>query len=139
MATDARALYASHPGTLTISRPKALGFAWIVYGLFRLAATLWLIAFTTTATVMFGAMLTRVPNPFALMTDFHILYTAVIVWSAVSGVLGVIAGIALLAAQSSARILAIGAALVALPELPFGIMLGVYTMTHTAPTRDVTH
>jgi hypothetical protein len=139
MASDARALYASHPGSLTISRSKALGFAWIVYGVIRFVVTLWLIAFTTNATLMFGSLLTRVPNPFALMTDFHILYTAIIVWSAVSGVLGVIAGIALLANQRSARLLAIAAALMSLPELPFGIMLGVYTMVHIAPLRDGTH
>jgi hypothetical protein len=29
-----------------------------------------LIFFSGVATVMFGALLTRVPNPFALMTDF---------------------------------------------------------------------
>jgi hypothetical protein len=139
MASDARILYASHPGSLTISRPKALGVAWIVYGVFRLAVTLWLIAFTTNATLMFGAVLTRVPNPFALMSDFHILYTAIIAWSAVSAVLAVVAAIALLSNQRSARILAIAAALVSLPELPFGIMLGVYTMVHTVPTRDVAH
>jgi hypothetical protein len=138
MASDARALYTSHPGSLTISRPRALGFAWIVYGILRFAVTLWLIAFTTTATLMFGALLTRVPNPFALMSDFHILYTAIVVWSAVSCVLGLVAGIALLLNQRSARILAIAAALVSLAELPFGIMLGVYTMAHTAPARDAT-
>jgi hypothetical protein len=138
MASDARALYASHPGSLTISRPRALGFAWIVYGILRFAVTLWLIAFTATATLMFGALLTRVPNPFALMSDFHILYTAIVVWSGASCVLGLIAGITLLLNQRSARILAIAAALISLAELPFGIMLGVYTMVHTAPARDAT-
>jgi hypothetical protein len=139
MASDARTLYAAHPGSLTISRPKALGLAWVVYGVLRFAVSLWLIIFTTNATLMFGALLTRVPSPFALMTDFHILYSAIIVWSAASAVLGVIAGIALLANQRSARILAIAAALIALPELPFGIMLGVYTMVHITPLREATH
>lgn len=139
MASDARALYASHPGSMTISRPTTLGLAWIVYGALRFAVTLWLIAFATNATVMFGALLARVPNPFALMTDFHILYTAAIVWSAASAALGVVAGLALLVGQRSARILAIAAALLALPELPFGIMLGVYTMVHIAPAHDVAH
>jgi hypothetical protein len=139
MASEARALYASHPGSMSISRPTVLGLAWIVYGALRFVVTLWLIAFATNATLMFGALLTRVPNPFALISDFHILYTAVIVWSAASAALGVVAGVALLVSQRSARILAIAASLLALPELPFGIMLGVYTMVHIAPARDAAH
>ncbi|HUE43105.1 MAG TPA: hypothetical protein VMP12_06050 [Candidatus Sulfotelmatobacter sp.] len=135
MASDARAFYSAHPGTLSASGTKTLGLAWIVYGVFRLGVTVWLIAFTTTATLMFGALLTRVPDPFTIMTGFHILYSAVIVWSGISAVLGVVAGLTLLASQRGSRILVIAAALLALPELPFGIMLGVYTMTHIAP-RD---
>jgi hypothetical protein len=135
MASDARAIYASHPGTITASGTKTLGFAWIVYGVLRLAVTVWLILFTTTATLMFGSLLTRVPDPFTLMTAFHIGYSVVIVWSGISAVLGIVAGLSMLASQKSARILVTAAALLALPELPFGIMLGVYTMTHTAP-RD---
>jgi hypothetical protein len=106
-----------------------------VYGVVRLVVTVWLIAFTTNATLMFGALLTRVPDPFSLMTWFHILYSAVIVWSGISAVLGIVAGLALLATQRAPRVLIVAAALLALPELPFGIMLGVYTMTHIAP-RD---
>jgi hypothetical protein len=135
MASDARALYSAHPGTLTAGGTKTLGLAWIVYGVVRLVVTVWLIAFTTNATLMFGALLTRVPDPFSLMTWFHILYSAVIVWSGISAVLGIVAGLALLATQRTPRVLIVAAALLALPELPFGIMLGVYTMTHIAP-RD---
>ena len=133
MASDARAFYSAHPGT--ISDAKTLGLVWIAYGLVRLALTVWLIAFTTTATLMFGALLTRVPDPFTIMNVFHILYSVVIVWSGISAVLGIIAGMAVLASQRASRILVVAAALLALPELPFGIMLGVYTLTHVAP-RD---
>jgi hypothetical protein len=135
MASDARAFYSAHPGALTASGTKTLGLAWIVYGVFRLAVTVWLISFTTTATLMFGALLTRVPDPFTIMTVFHIVYSAVIVWSGISAVLGIVAGLTLVASQRGSRILVIAAALLALPELPFGIMLGVYTMTHIA-SRD---
>lgn len=135
MASEARALYSAHPGALTASDTKILGLAWIVYGVFRLAVTAWLIAFTTTATLMFGALLTRVPDPFTIMTVFHILYSAVIVWSGISAVLGIVAGLTMLASGRGSRVLLVAAALLALPELPFGIMLGVYTMTHFA-SRD---
>jgi hypothetical protein len=135
MASDARAIYSTHPRTTTASGAKTLGLAWIVYGVFRLAVTVWLIMFTTTATLMFGALLTRVPDPYSLMTEFHIAYSVVIVWSGISAVLGIVAGLSLLASQKAARPLVTAAALLALPELPFGIMLGVYTMTHITP-RD---
>ncbi len=135
MASDARAFYSAHPGSVTASGTKTLGLAWIVYGVYRLAVTLWLILFTTTATLMFGSLLTRVPDPFSLMTEFHILYSVAIVWSGISAVLGIVAGLAILASQSAPRILIVAAALLALPELPFGVMIGVYTMTHITP-RD---
>ena len=135
MASDARALYPAHSGTVTASGTKVLGLAWIVYGVFRLAVTLWLILFTTTTTLMFGALLPRVPDPYTLMTVFHIVYSVVIVWSGISAILGVVAGLAMVASQRPARILVVAASLLALPELPFGIMLGVYTMTQVAP-RD---
>jgi hypothetical protein len=135
MASDARALYSAHPGALTASGTKTLGLAWIVYGVFRLAVTIWLVTFTTTATLMFGALLTRVPDPFTLMTVFHILYSAVIVWSGISAVLGIVAGLTMLASQRVSRVLVVAAALLALPELPFGIMLGVHTMTYMS-SRD---
>jgi hypothetical protein len=134
MASDARALYPAHSHALTTGGTKTLGLAWIAYGVCRLAVTVWLIAFTTTATLMFGALLTRVPDPYSLMTAFHILYSVAIVWSGISALLGIVAGLAMMVSQQ-AGILVVAAALLALPELPFGVMLGVYTLTHIAP-RD---
>ena len=135
MASDARAFYSAHPGTLTAGGTKTLGLAWIVYGIYRLAVTVWLVAFTTTGTLMFGSLLTRVPDPYSLMTAFHIVYSVAIVWSGISAVLGIVAGLAMLMRQNAPPILVVAAALLALPELPFGVMIGVYTMTRTA-SRD---
>ena len=135
MASDARSLYSAHPGTLTAGGTRTLGLVWIAYGLYRVAVTVWLIAFTTTGTLMFGALLTRVPDPYSLMTGFHILYSVVIVWSGISALLGIVAGLALMASPNAARLLVVAAALLAMPELPFGVMLGVYTMAHVTP-RD---
>jgi hypothetical protein len=39
---------------------KTLAVCWIAYGIFRLAAAIWLVSFTPIATVMFGALLVRV-------------------------------------------------------------------------------
>jgi hypothetical protein len=105
-----------------------LGVLWIVYGIIRLGMAVWLAAFTPTATVMFGALLTRVPDPFSLMSAFHFLYLVVVVWSALCGVFGILAGLALLAGQRSASALALVAAFLSLSELPLGTTLGIYTL-----------
>jgi hypothetical protein len=103
---------------------------------------LWLMAFSATATVMFGALLTRVPNPFTLMADFHLIYLAITMLSAVVGVLGILAGLALLASQGFARPLALIAAFLSLSEIPLGLTLGTYTLVVLLPAnptrREVT-
>src|SRR3984893_5718939 len=95
-----------------------LGVLWIVYGIIRLGMAVWLAAFTPTATVMFGALLTRVPDPFSLMSAFHVIYLMIVIWSAVCGAFGVLAGLALLGGQRSARALAVIAAFLSLSEIP---------------------
>ena len=63
MASDVLALFTRLiPAQRQGKRPENSRFRVDRVRLFRLAATLWLIAFTTTATVMFGALLTRVPE-----------------------------------------------------------------------------
>jgi hypothetical protein len=119
--------------SLVGTQPRVLGVCWIAYGVLRLAMTVWLMASTTTATLMFGALLTRVPDPFTLMSVFHFVYLGVTMWSAVAGVAGVLAGVTLLTGQRSGRVIAIVAALVSVSELPIGIALGVYTLVVLLP------
>jgi hypothetical protein len=107
---------------------STLGALWIVYAILRLVAVILLVLYTGTATVMFGALLTRVPDPYTLMTTFHILYIAAIIVTALSGVLGLFAGLALLAGWSSARSLSLVAAFLSLSDLPLGTTLGIYTL-----------
>ncbi len=123
----------SRSQSLATTQPRVLGICWIVYGILRLAMTVWLVSFTTTATLMFGALLTRVPDPYSLMSLFHFLYLGVIIWSGACGILSILAGATILASQRSARTLAIVAALLSLSELPFGIALGVYTLILLVP------
>jgi hypothetical protein len=105
-----------------------LGVCWLIYGALRLIMGILLIPFSPTATVMFGALLTRVPNPYALMADFHFLYVCVIVLSILCGVLGILAGVALLASQRSARMFTIVAAFLSISDIPLGLTLGIYTL-----------
>jgi hypothetical protein len=116
-------------------RLQTLGTCWIVYGIIRLIMAVCLFIYGGTATLMFGALLNRVPNPFALMSDFHFLYMVIIALSAVCGVVGFLAGVALLTGQRSARTLALIAGFLSLSEIPLGITLGIYTLVELLPIR----
>jgi hypothetical protein len=107
----------------------------LIYGIFRIIAAIWMLSFTPTATVMFGALLNRVPNPYPLMSTFHLIYAGWIVLSAAGGILGVLAGITLLGGAAASRFLAVVAALLAVPFIPGGTMLGTYTLVVFVP-RD---
>lgn len=126
----------SHPATISGS-PRGLALCWIVYGLARILLAVWLLSFEVTATLMFGSTLSRVPNPYSLMDAFHLFYAALILWSVVCGVLGILAGLALLTNWASARMLALLAAFLSLPETPLGLILGVYTVAKLLPRAVV--
>jgi hypothetical protein len=107
---------------------RILGICWVLYGILRLVTAVWLALFSNTATLMFGALLGRVPDPFSLMNIFHFLYGLLVAISAVCGILGVCAGLALLAGSRSARTLAITAAFLSLSSIPLGTTLGIYSL-----------
>ena len=107
---------------------RVLGICWVLYGIIRIVAAVWLALFSNTATLMFGALLNRVPDPFSMMSIFHFIYGLLVAISAVCGILGVLAGLALLAGTRSARTLAIIAAFLSLSSIPLGTTLGIYTL-----------
>jgi hypothetical protein len=115
----------------TAQNPRAnsttLGALWIVYAILRLIAVILLVLYAGTATVMFGALLTRVVDYASLMAISRILYIAAIVVTALSGLFGLFAGLALLAGKS-ARTLSLVAAFLSLHDLPLGTTLGIYTL-----------
>jgi len=108
--------------------PRILGVCWLIYGILRLGTAIWLASFSSTATLMFGALLNRVPDPFTLMNYFHFVYGLVVAVSAVCGILGFLAGVALLSGAQAGRTLAIVAALLSLSSIPLGTTLGIYTL-----------
>jgi len=115
---------------------QILGACWLLYGIIRFIMGVCLVLFSGTATVMFGALLDRVPNPFALMSDFHIVYACIVVLAFLCGVFGVLAGLAFLANQRPARKLALIAAFLSVSEIPFGTTLGIYTLVVLLPISD---
>jgi hypothetical protein len=122
----------SASSSIATLRPS-LGLCWIIYGILRLAAGIWLILFTPTATVMFGALLNRVANPFPLMATFHFFYACAIGLSAIAGVFGLIAGLMLVGGNKSGRLLAIIASVLSVSNLPVGTTLGIYTLVVFLP------
>jgi hypothetical protein len=107
---------------------RNLGICWVLYGILRLATAVWLAMFSNTATLMFGALLNRVADPFTLMNAFHIFYAVLVGVSAVCGILGVLAGLALLSGARSGPTLAIVASFLSLSSIPLGTTLGIYTL-----------
>jgi hypothetical protein len=121
-------LTTSAPAQTPRANSTTLGALWIVYGILRLIAAIILVLYTGTATVMFGALLTRVPDPATLMTTFHIVYIAAILVTALSGLFALMAGTSLLTAKSFARGFSLIAAFLSLSDLPLGTTLGIYTL-----------
>ena len=116
-----------------MGRLRTLGGCWVAYGVFRLIVAICLFIYSGTATLIFGALLNRVADPFSLMTDFHFLYTAMIALSVVCGILGLAAGVALLAGNRSGRVIALIAAFLSLSNIPLGTTLGISTLIMLFP------
>jgi hypothetical protein len=78
---------------------RMLGICSAIYGVIQLVAAIWLVSFSNIATVMIGALLARVPDPFTMMSFFHLIYALILALSVARGVLGLLAGWALLVGQ----------------------------------------
>jgi hypothetical protein len=112
---------------------RNLGILWVIYGLLRLITALGVFMYSATLTLMWGALLSRVPNPFALMDDFKAFLILAIIVGTAAGIIAIIAGLALMSAGASARKLGIVAALFGLIGGPLGIALGAYTLVVLVP------
>ena len=116
---------------------RIVGICWVIYGVARLFAAVWLVSFSNTATVMFGALLARVHDPFAMMSNFHLVYAMMEALSVICGVLGIFAGWTLLAGQGFGRTLALTAGFLSLSDIPLGMTLGIYTLVVLLPWNPI--
>jgi hypothetical protein len=112
---------------------RNLGILWVFYGLLRLVGALGVFLYSSTLTLMWGALLTRVPNPFTLMGMFHGFLVFAILFGIVAGVVSIIAGMGLINSGTSARSLGLVAAFFGLINGPLGIALGAYTLVVLIP------
>jgi hypothetical protein len=116
-------------------RFPTLGIFWILYGILRIIAGVVLFVYSATATLMFGALLNRVADPFTLMALFHFVYFCTIALAVVSGIIGIMAGLALMGGQRSGRTLGLLAGFLSLANIPLGTTLGIYTLIVLLPIR----
>ena len=117
---------------------RTLGILWLVYGCWRAVEVAALVVYSSTITLMWGALLNRVPNPLTLMTLFHIAFVLAVAWIVISAFFSFVTGAALLRESSSAYVDSIVAGLLALPDLPFGVILGVFTLATMLPRDPAT-
>jgi ethanolamine transporter EutH len=114
---------------------RTLGILWIVYGIGRLAGAAAVFVWNTTLTLMFGALLVRVPNPYTLMSLFHIFLVVLIALGIIAGVVSLLAGFALMTGTDSAKPLSLVAAFFAIINGPLGIALGAFTLYFFSKSR----
>jgi hypothetical protein len=115
------------------SRFGALGVWWMIYGVLCVAKVAWIVINGATLTLMWGALLNRVANPFFWMSMFHFAMLAVVIVVVVTALFSFLAAIALMQGGPSSRTLALVAGFLGLITGPLGIALGVYTLIVMLP------
>jgi len=118
------------PGNL-----RTLGVLWLVFGVIRALGAVWMVLYSGALTVMWGALLNRVPDPLSWMAMFHLFLTAAIVFYAILAIVSFLAGFSLLTRPTSAKTIGLLAAFLALVSGPLGVALGVATVVLLLP-RD---
>ncbi|HXA56911.1 MAG TPA: hypothetical protein VNU84_05705 [Candidatus Acidoferrum sp.] len=116
---------------------RTLGVLWLVYGCLRVVVVAALLIWSGTLALMWGSLLNRVPNPLTLMTAFHVGLVLAVAWCIISAFFSFVAGVALMRRAVPAPMDTLVAALLALPDLPFGIILGVYTIAALLPRASI--
>jgi hypothetical protein len=112
---------------------RGLGILWVLYGLLRLIGALGVFLYSNVLVLMWGAVITRVPNDAIMVAFFHSFLVFVIILGIVAGVVSIIAGLGLMSGGASARRMALVAAFFGLTNGPFGIALGAYTLVVLVP------
>ena len=112
---------------------RGLGILWVLYGLLRLIGALGVFLYSNVLVLMWGAIITRVPNDIVLMNMFHGFLLLVILLGIVAGAVSIIAGLGLMSSGASARTLGLVAAFFGLTNGPLGIALGAYTLVVLVP------
>ncbi len=115
------------------SRQGTLGILWLVYGVVCIVKAAWIVINGATLTLMWGAVLNRVANPFFWMSMFHFAMLAAVVLAILAAMFSLLAAVALMQGGPSGRMLALVASFFGLITGPLGIALGVFTLVIMLP------
>jgi hypothetical protein len=114
-------------------RYRTVAVLWGIYGVLMIAAAAWIIVYNRTLTVMWGAIISRVANPFTWMSAFHLFLGATVVMALLSAVFSLLAAFALMSGTGSSRRLGLIAAAFGMLGTPPGVALGVFTVAILFP------
>src|ERR1700722_3005754 len=95
------------------SRHQTLGALWLAYGVICLAKAAWIVVYTSTLTLMWGAIITRLADPFFWMDAFHVWLIGAVVLLVLAGILAFIAGVALMQSRNPGAALPLVASVLA--------------------------
>jgi hypothetical protein len=124
----------STQGAGSVSRShRTLGMLWLIFGVLRILGATWMVLDWGALTVMWGALLNRVPEPLIWMTTFHVFLTAAVVFYILLGILSILTGFFLLGRPPSAGTVVIIASILAVMSGPLGVALGVPTLVFFLP------
>jgi len=112
---------------------KTLGVLWVMYGVLCFIEVAWIVVQADTLSVMWGALLGRVPNPYAWMRLFHLALVSGVALLVLAGLFALLAGSGLLTRSQSRRSMALVAGFLGLVTGPLGLALGVYTLVLLLP------
>jgi hypothetical protein len=114
---------------------RVLGIVWLVYGVFQIVMSIWILAFSHYFLPTMQDLVSRAdtPVPFPIVHFLHLIYAISSAFGMAAGIFGVIAGAMLLQKKAAARILVIVAAFLSVLSFPLGTAAAVYTLIVLMP------
>ena len=113
------------------SRYRTLGILWLIYGVLCLAKAAWIAIYSSTLTLMWGAIINRVADPFFWMSVFHVWLIGAVVLLVLTGIFALAACASLVQNRPVRFGFVVLASILAILSGPLGIALGTYTMVVT--------
>jgi hypothetical protein len=112
---------------------KTLGILWLVYGAICIFEAVWLVVERHVLRLMWGSLITRVPDSFTWMGYYDMLLLAAVTLAIVTAVFSFFGAFALMRRAISGRPFAQIASILAIIHGPLGAALGVYTLVCIVP------
>jgi uncharacterized membrane protein len=112
---------------------RTLGILWLVYAAICIFEAVWLVVERHVLRLMWGALINRVPDPFAWMGYYDMLLLAAVTLAIIAAIFSFFGALALMRRVISGRPLAQIASILAIIHGPLGVALGVYTLVCIVP------